>query len=157
MEVSRDRPPEYGSRSPDTIVWPSVPQHAPEQHLAPNDITLPDLKTVLSPEFQHQSVPQQGFTSPLLRNASPGSVRSLPRMDPGYADIVTSPKNMDTIMMSPAESASITGSEYGRQRSSSLSMDDPNVRMAAEALSGLGNPGENIAMRHIHASDDMVC
>ena len=33
----------------------------------------------------------------------------------------------------------------GSRRDTSVSMDDPDVRLAAEALSGLGNPGEPIA------------
>jgi len=51
----------------------------------------------------------------------------------------TSPQN-DIVMMSPETTASMISGEHGRNRSTSVSMDDPNVRMAAEALSGLGNP-----------------
>ena len=38
--------------------------------------------------------------------------------------------------------ASVVSGEERRREMSVVSMDDPDVRLAAEALSGLGNPGK---------------
>jgi hypothetical protein len=40
-----------------------------------------------------------------------------------------------------SDAASNMSIDDATQRSTSVSMDDPDVRLAAEALSGLGNPG----------------
>ena len=50
---------------------------------------------------------------------------------------------MESAVRSPSETGSTMSiEERGERRSTSvLSMDDPDVRIAAEALSGLGNPG----------------
>lgn len=46
-------------------------------------------------------------------------------------------------MASPSETGSLHGEEdRGRRAKSIVSMEDPDVRLAAEALSGLGNPGK---------------
>jgi hypothetical protein len=50
---------------------------------------------------------------------------------------------MDMAMASPSEAGSIRSEEErGRRAKSIISMEDPDVRLAAEALSGLGNPGK---------------
>ena len=45
---------------------------------------------------------------------------------------------------SPMEVESVTSvdDQHTQKAASVISMDDPDVRLAAEALSGLGNPGE---------------
>jgi hypothetical protein len=43
--------------------------------------------------------------------------------------------------MSPSETGSVMSLDEKSARPISVSMDDPDVRTAAEALSGLGNPG----------------
>lgn len=137
MELQRERPPAYHSHDPDTLKLPSVPSHdfnttSQNQH----DLRLPNLQTVLSPDFQRaDSPPQDGTRSPL-------SVRSLPRMDPGDSNNEAR-KSMDGVLISPSDNGSrMSGEERGLRSASVLSMDDPDVRLAAEALSGLGNPGE---------------
>lgn len=141
MELQQDRPPDYAQRSPETIEWPVIPQHAPEQPRPGSDITLPDLKTVLSSDFEQMSPRQPSVASPV------NSVRSLPRMDPGpeYSHAVQDHRRgLDTIMAGANETDSVMSYEDNNARSASraLSVDDPDVRMAAEALSGLGNPSK---------------
>lgn len=138
MEVSQEsRPPSVLPHSPEAVEWPSVPRHDPEQR--PGEITLPDLKTVLSPEFERMSSPQCS-----ARPQSPQSVRSLPRIDPGYTTINGAQRDVDMSMASPVETGSAMSTEDRIARSTSVvSMEDPDVRIAAEALSGLGNPGED--------------
>lgn len=132
---------DLASRSPETVEWPSVPKHDPIP--SPNEITLPDLKTVLSPEFQRISSPQ--ITN---HRASPNGVRSLPRIDPGHNTANgTHRSTADVSMASPVETGSVMSTEDRVARSTSVSMDDPDVRLAAEALSGLGNPSESFARR----------
>lgn len=138
MELSQERPASDVVRSPNTTtIWPAVPQHTPEKTPAQADITLPGLKTVLSPEFERRPSTQDGS----LAHGSPNSTRSLPRIDPGYANITDTRRAGDTTMASPLGTASAMSGEDRAVRSTSVvSMDDPDVRIAAEALSGLGNP-----------------
>lgn len=135
MEAQQNRPPSAVTRSPETVDWPAVPRHEirPQQQ----DVTLPDLKTVLSAEFEHMSTPRHP--------SSPQSVRSLPRIDPGHCSL--SERGADVNMASPIETASVISLEERNGRATSVvSMEDPDVRLAAEALSGLGNPGEFISL-----------
>jgi hypothetical protein len=48
----------------------------------------------------------------------------------------------ESVVMSPSDAGSAMSlDEKSSARPTSVSMDDPDVRIAAEALSGLGNPG----------------
>ncbi|KAK4501852.1 hypothetical protein PRZ48_007661 [Zasmidium cellare] len=157
MELQQERPPDYVQRSPETVEWPAIPQHAPEHPRPSSDITLPDLKTVLSSDFEQMSPRQPSVTSPV------NSVRSLPRMDPGpeYNHAVQDHRRgLDTIMAGANETDSVMSYEDTNARTGSraLSVEDPDVRMAAEALSGLGNPtqftrGHDKIHVHSHASE----
>ena len=104
------------------------------------EITLPDLKTVLSPEFEEAS-----RLSEFRARGTPGSptsARSLPRIDPGHVYGNGARSSMEPAVASPSEVGSAMSVDEGGRRSTSVvSMDDPDVRIAAEALSGLGNPG----------------
>ena len=138
MEIQRATPPAYVAHSPADLNLPSVPRTEVSHEHAHAQITLPDLKTVLSPEFQEISRPSNSRTRP---HDSPNSVRSLPRIDPGpqYGNGAT--RSTELAIASPSETGSIMSVDDGPVRSTSVSMDDPDVRIAAEALSGLGNPG----------------
>ncbi|USW51714.1 Putative transcription factor Opi1 [Septoria linicola] len=148
MEAVQSRPSSALSRSPETVEWPAVPRHEIRSH---NDVTLPDLKTVLSPEFERMSAPRQ---------QSPQSVRSLPRIDPGH--VLLGEGGADVTMASPVDTASVVSMEDRNGRATSVvSMEDPDVRDAAEALSGLGNPeysrGSRNQSRHMsHASSNSI-
>ena len=100
------------------------------------EITLPDLKTVLSPDFQELS---SSLRLSRQVHDSPVSVRSLPRIDPGPAFVNGTSKSSES-GASPSDAGSVMSIDDQAARPTSVSMDDPDVRIAAEALSGLGNP-----------------
>lgn len=134
MELQRSQEPgAHVHHDPAELTFPPVPSHDLKAGSHAGDITLPDLRTVLSPQFEH--------ARPVEVVGSPGSVRSLPPIDPGhnngYANV-----SIDATMASPSEAGSRRSEdERGRRGTSVVSMEDPDVRLAAEALSGLGNPG----------------
>lgn len=137
MEQERPRPPAYVSHHPADLNLPSVPRTELSQPHVQAEITLPDLKTVLSPDFQQTSERPE---TPAHDHADPA--RSLPRIDPGHANRNAKRTSTDTAVMSPSETGSaMSTKERGARSTSAVSMDDPDVRLAAEALSGLGNPG----------------
>ena len=138
MEVYEERPPEYVSHPPNTIELPAVPQHDFAPVHPQSDITLPDLKTVLSsPEFQQTALNEIGYKSPTAT-----STRSLPPIDANNGEYGAIGKSAEMAGFSVLEPSSTTRTEDSGIRSTgSVSMDDPDVRIAAEALSGLGNPG----------------
>lgn len=141
MEIQRVSPPAYISHEPADLHLPSVPQTVLSRPQVQGEITLPDLRTVLSPDFEEAS-----RFSQYRSNGSPGSptsAGSLPRIDPGYSSGNGAISNRETAVLSPSEAGSVMSIEErsGRRSTSVVSMDDPDVRIAAEALSGLGNPG----------------
>ena len=141
MEIQRVSPPAYTSHSPADLHFPSVPQTALSRPQVQAELTLPDLRTVLSPEFEEASrlAEVQARETP----GSPASAQGLPRIDPGHAYTNGVRSSMESAVLSPSETGSTMSiDDRGERRSTSvLSMDDPDVRIAAEALSGLGNPG----------------
>lgn len=139
MEIGRVTPPYIAHNAAD-LNLPSVPQTEISHAYAQAEITLPDLRTVLSPAFHADSLPSH-FRPPHIRPTSPTSIRSLPRIDPGPTYPNDTSRNSEAVMMSPSESGSVMSSDERSLRPTSVSMDDPDVRIAAEALSGLGNPG----------------
>lgn len=62
-------------------------------------------------------------------------------MDPGPTFTNGTGGGIEPAIGSPSEVGSVTSMEERKGRATSVSMDDPDVRIAAEALSGLGNPG----------------
>lgn len=133
MERERDKPPSYSSHDPNTLNLPSVPQgivaHSDASTLDFRNVrssfqespTIPILSAAYHPDaFKGQLPPDQQY--------SPTSPSRTTNMHQRPASDVMSPRSMMSLDDLPA-------------RASSVSMDDPDVRIAAEALSGLGNPG----------------
>ncbi len=138
MEIQRSSPPAYLAHNPADLNLPSVPRTALSRPKVQGEITLPDLKTVLSPEFE-EATRLHGIHAP----DTPGSTRSLPRMNPGNASRNEFRSSAEAPVVSPSEAGSAMSVDDRDVRStSSVSIDDPDVRIAAEALSGLGNPGK---------------
>ena len=140
MELQRDPTPTYVSHNPANLTFPSIPQTEINHAHANAEITLPDLRTVLSPEFQESSLPSD-YRPAHLAHDSPTSLRSLPRIDPGPGYANGPRKSMESAIASPSDAGSAMSVDDRGLRSTSVSIDDPDVRIAAEALSGLGNPG----------------
>nr|POE72967.1 clock-controlled protein 8 [Quercus suber] len=143
MELQRDQPPDYEhiEHRPESLKLPAVPQHAIASATSPSNVTLPDLKTVLSPQFEQMSPSRHTFVTPL----------SPPRSLKGHSRNTSSRKESTSTRRS-TESSSITISESSSSREGrgrhardksvvSVDVDDPKVREAAEALSELGNKG----------------
>lgn len=138
--LQRAPPPAYTQHEPESLHLPSVPTHIPSRH--PDHGRLPGIKSLHLPETKprhspHNSVEysprsqldaSQWSLLPAPNSATfPRAPESLPRDDIG------SP--MDTASVRSIQDDSMS------RRETSVSMDDPDVRLAAEALSGLGNPG----------------
>ncbi|KAF2448648.1 Opi1-domain-containing protein [Karstenula rhodostoma CBS 690.94] len=118
MEQERAQPPAYTQHDPSSLDLPSVPTHS-----------LPSLRSLDLPDAQpsHPSVELSPKTSSAPWGALPRM--AFPRVPEGD---VGSPMDMDR--------ASVTSGDDRRRDMSVVSMEDPDVRLAAEALSGLGNP-----------------
>ncbi|KAF9737413.1 hypothetical protein PMIN03_000899 [Paraphaeosphaeria minitans] len=118
MEQERALPPAYTQHDPSSLDLPSVPTHS-----------LPSLRSLDLPDAQpsHPSVELSPRTSSTQWGALPRT--AFPRLPEGD---VSSPMDLDR--------ASVTSGDDRRRDMSVVSMEDPDVRLAAEALSGLGNP-----------------
>lgn len=134
-------PPAYVSHNPTELAFPSVPQTELSSPHVQAEITLPDLRTVLSPQFEPQRHPSPRYAASSAPHDSPRSMRGLPPIDPGsYAPR----KSLEQAVVSPSETGSaMSGIEEQSTRTSTsvVSMDDADVRIAASALAELGNPG----------------
>jgi hypothetical protein len=144
QEQQRPPPPAYAQHEPDSFQLPAVPTHHPHanQHTARlpgiKSLDLPDATATRStPRNSIEVSPRSHFDAsqwghlPSLNNAT------LPRVSEGSVRDVGSPMSM----------ASVLSASDGKARSeTSVSMDDPDVRLAAEALSGLGNPGRSMLL-----------
>lgn len=144
MELQREYPPAYHAHDPNDVKLPSVPQHEPLQTSPKPDVRLPDLRSVLAAEFDQPAIyPNNAASSPFTRSGSSAS-RSLPRIDSSHIPTNGYRTSMESAVFSPSEAGSVMSMEEHGQRSTSIaSLDDPDVRIAAEALSGLGNPGKS--------------
>jgi hypothetical protein len=143
QQQQRQPPPAYAQHEPESFHLPSVPTHIP--HTQQTNGRLPGIRSLDLPDATpsarhtpHSSVelsPRAPFDgSPWGQLPSMHSA-TFPRVPDGYpraAEDIGSP--MDTASMWSAH-------DEKARRETSVSMDDPDVRLAAEALSGLGNPG----------------
>lgn len=137
-EQQRPPPPAYIQHEPESFQLPSVPTHAPDRQ---SNGRLPGIKALdlpdatarhtprnsieLSPRLQANGV--QWGTFPALHSAT------FPKVPEGHPVDIGSPMDTASVLSTQDEAAC--------RRETSVSMDDPDVRLAAEALSGLGNPG----------------
>ncbi|KAF2841305.1 Opi1-domain-containing protein [Patellaria atrata CBS 101060] len=149
MSLQQELPPAYTSHDPASLDLPSVPRQ--EVPSANTSIHLPDLRSLGLPQstrprgqsstsdqghngfsLQPRMDSQQWSPASSLHHNSFPKVPATALRHPSDAE-VTSPSTID------AESV-ISNDEINLRAASVVSMDDPDVRMAAEALSGLGNP-----------------
>lgn len=125
---------------PEARNWPTPPTTALIPNVPATDVRLPGLKAVLSPEYEHS--PAYSETNHHHPH-SPASVRSLPPIDVGHANAYGyHNRHSSTAVLSPMESGSAMSIDGEQSRAMSVaSIEDPKEREAAEALAGLGNPG----------------
>jgi transcriptional repressor OPI1 len=144
MQQERPPPPAYTQHEPDTIRLPSVPTHAP---LSPQQgDRLPGIRSLDLPSSHARLHPLRASIelSPKASQAEwsaglpPLSSATFPRVPEGL------PRHSDAVDVgSPMDTGSVVSMGDDRRRETSvLSVDDPDVRLAAVALSGLGNPGQ---------------
>jgi len=121
--AQQTQPPAYAQHDPQTLNLPSVPTH-----------TLPSLRSLDLPDAHASRASIE--LSPKAVNAQwlPPPLHSAPFSRVADSD-VGSPMEVDR--------CSVISGEDRRRETSVLSVDDPDVRLAAEALSGLGNPGQS--------------
>jgi hypothetical protein len=142
MEQERP-PPAYAQHKLESFHLPTVPTHIP--HTPQNNgrlpgiksLDLPDATTVTrhTPRNSVEVSPRSQFDAaqwghlPTLGNAA------LQKAHDGLS------RSGEDVVGSPMSMASVLSADEKTRRETSVSMDDPDVRLAAEALSGLGNPG----------------
>ncbi|KAK5116213.1 hypothetical protein LTR62_008539 [Meristemomyces frigidus] len=132
MEMPRPIPPPYSDLSPLDYSRPPLP---PDEMVAARraqaDITLPDLKTVLSSDFQAHS--PEPYASPTH------SVRSLPRIDPGPHSNGSAHSMHAIVSNSQHDGRPMSMEEYRGESPNVLSAEQLKMREAAEALAGLSS------------------
>jgi hypothetical protein len=140
-EQQRPPPPAYlqHQHEPESLQLPSVPTHAPKHQ---SNGRLPGIKALDLPDATARHTPRSpiGLSPPSQPEGAQWgalpvlhSATTFPKVPEGHPVDIGSP--MDTASVLSAQD------EAARRRETSVSMDDPDVRLAAEALSGLGNPG----------------
>ncbi|OAL00083.1 Opi1-domain-containing protein [Phaeosphaeriaceae sp. SRC1lsM3a] len=128
QQQQRPPPPAYAQHEPESFHLPSVPTHLPQTPLSNG--RLPGIKSLDLPDATRSArhTPHNSIELPALHSATfPRVPEALPRL----------PEDIG----SPMDTASVWSAQDEKaRRETSVSMDDPDVRLAAEALSGLGNP-----------------
>lgn len=142
MELQRplqEALPSYQEHDPSQLVLPAVPSH---DISSTQKVQLPCLRAVLSPEFDEVLKGHSRHNSGVAALGSPTPTPFLPRIEPPSDMFMSLDRNLSrTHSSSDSSSRRVSDHERGRPKSIILSLDDPDVRTAAEALSGLGNPG----------------
>jgi len=141
-EQQRPPPPAYAQHEPESFHLPSVPTHIP--HTTQSNGRLPGIRSLDLPDAMaarhspHNSV--ESSPRPQFDGAQWGQLPSLhsatfPRVPEGLP-------RMPEDIGSPMDTASVWSAQDEKaRREMSVNIEDPDVRQAAEALSGLGNPG----------------
>lgn len=148
-EQQRPPPPAYAQHEPESFHLPSVPTHIP--HTTQSNGRLPGIRSLDLPDAMaarhspHSSV--EISPRPQFDGAQWGQLPSLhsatfPRVPEGLP-------RMPEDIGSPMDTASVWSAQDEKaRREMSVNIEDPDVRQAAEALSGLGNPGMS-CMQHV--------
>lgn len=154
QQEQRAPPPAYSQHQheqehdPESLHLPSVPTHTLPPH---HNGHLPSIKSLDLPSSTPDArfTPEAPSSHPQILHMSYRTPTDLPTLPPLHS--AAFPRLPDTIprtssetdIGSPMDTASVvsTQDDASRRRELSvLSVDDPDVRLAAEALSGLGNP-----------------
>lgn len=123
QQERQSQPPAYTQHDPRSLNLPSVPTH-----------TLPSLRSLDLPDAHHLHARGASMElSPKTTNAQWSQMSS-------SLNSTAFPRLPDGDIGSPMDTSSVISACDDRLREMSVSVDDPDVRLAAEALSGLGNP-----------------
>ncbi|QDS69101.1 hypothetical protein FKW77_010212 [Venturia effusa] len=136
MDLQRERPPSYASD--ERLNLPSVPTHGlPSPPTNSSALHLPALQSLglpnSQPTFSHpQSQPSAESCGEKWQHGTL-SVSAFPSVPSGALRA-----SVELPLASPT--TEVGSDEHGNRAQSVMSMDDPDTRAAAEALSGLRNP-----------------
>jgi len=137
--LQRAPPPAYTQHEPESLHLPSVPTHIPSH--VPDHGRLPGIKSLDLPDTKARHTPHKTIEYSPRSQYDRSQWGMLPV--PNNATFTRAPEGLPREDVgSPMDTASVRSMQddnVGR-RETSVSMDDPDVRLAAEALSGLGNP-----------------
>ncbi|KAI4918828.1 hypothetical protein J4E85_009616 [Alternaria conjuncta] len=137
--LQRAPPPAYTQHEPESLHLPSVPTHIPSH--VPDHGRLPGIKSLDLPDTKARHTPHNSIEYSPRSQYDRSQWGMLPV--PNNATFTRAPEGLPREDVgSPMDTASVRSMQddnVGR-RETSVSMDDPDVRLAAEALSGLGNP-----------------
>ncbi|PVI00429.1 Opi1-domain-containing protein [Periconia macrospinosa] len=123
QQERQSQPPAYTQHDPRSLNLPSVPTHS-----------LPSLRSLDLPDAHHHHARGASMElSPKTTNAQWSQMSS-------SLNSTAFPRLPDGDIGSPMDTSSVISACDDRLREMSVSVDDPDVRLAAEALSGLGNP-----------------
>lgn len=146
----QEQPPLY-SHDPETLYLPSVPQKEPPlfSSVASERVHLPDFKSLRLPESNrhHLSPPSTAATTTntTTTNGDAGQWNPLPLNQAVFPSVPSgSLRAGPEDVGSPMDTAADDHTSYSR--AASVSMEDPDVRTAAEALTGLRSP-RTVALR----------
>lgn len=146
MQQERPPPPAYTQHEPESLHLPAVPTHLPSH----TTDRLPGIRSLDLPGTAASARAHDAHAALELSPKSrfePAPWGSLPPLhSAAFARVpVAAPRSSaDVDMGSPMDTASVASAQdeaVRRRETSVVSVDDPDVRLAAEALSGLGNPG----------------
>lgn len=143
QERPRVPPPAYVQHEPESLHLPSVPTHAP--HRVDDNGRLPGIKSLDLPETNARHTPRTSVELSPRAQCDAAQWGMLPSMHSAAFPRVPDgmPRSGTEDIGSPMDTASVRSTQDdASRRETSVSMDDPDVRLAAEALSGLGNPGK---------------
>ncbi|KAL6706221.1 transcriptional regulator opi1 [Coniothyrium glycines] len=139
QQQQRPPPPAYAQHEPDSFHLPSVPTHVPAR---PRDnARLPGIRSLDLPNAKTRHTPRNSIESSPRSQLDASQWGLLPSLN--GAALARGPEDAPPVDMgSPMDTASVRSFQDGSvgRRETSVSIDDPDVRLAAEALSGLGNP-----------------
>lgn len=128
MSLLNPEQPSAVSHDPSTLDLPSVPRQDIASSLPVQSLLVNQQHNTLLPSITcHNHLAPQHYKphEPFKQPTPSGDVRT----------------TVEAASASPTEAASVMSLDES-VRSTSVSMDDPDVRIAAEALSGLGNSGQ---------------
>lgn len=140
MQQERRPAPFHADHDPAQLHLPSVPAHtigSPTNHNA-HALHLPDLKSLGLPDHHHYQTQHHNTRADPSHAAWQHNGSSPSPNFPTTSSVTARPVVADA--GSPMDVSSQMSMDDLRHRDLSVSMEDADVRMAAEALSGLGNP-----------------
>lgn len=149
MEQEREQqrlpPPAYAQHEPESFHLPSVPTHIP--HHVDDNGRLPGIKSLDLPATKARHTPRNSVEHAPRLQFDGSQWGMLPSLNSAaFPRVPESLRSGPEDIGSPMDTASVRSTQDdASRRETSVSMDDPDVRLAAEALSGLGNPGNIIA------------